>query len=228
MAAAAAPPNRRRRVPERTRAAILAAAVREFAQHGLEGARTENIAIAAGVNKALIHYYFRNKQTLYGAVLDSVFSGLAERMRAVLARKLSPQEKLLAYAGAHFDYIASHPVYPRLVQREMMRGPGSPHVRRIVSRYLRPLAEKVTAVLREGMRSGEFRDVHPLHFVISIIALNIFYVGSAPVLGMVMGDDPLRPRRLAERRHAVLDFIAAGLFSGGRQAKPKVRRKEAI
>src|ERR1700687_1220068 len=69
-----------RRQPEQTSAAILDAAMREFAHEGLAGARIDAIARAAGVNKALLYYYFSDKESLYGAVLDRVFEGLAQRV----------------------------------------------------------------------------------------------------------------------------------------------------
>src|SRR5690349_15726675 len=107
--------------PEQTRAAILDAATREFSREGLAGARTDAIAREAGVNKALLYYYFHDKESLYAAVLDRVFTGLKARINAALEQPVSPRERLLAYAGAHFDYIAEHPEYPRLMSREMMR-----------------------------------------------------------------------------------------------------------
>jgi len=83
--------------PEESRAAILQAAVREFSREGVAGARTDAIARAAGVNKALLYYYFKDKETLYGAVLDQVFGGLQESIGAALSSDLPPREKLLAY-----------------------------------------------------------------------------------------------------------------------------------
>ena len=64
--------------PEESRAAILRAAAQEFAEHGIAGARTDAIARAARVNKALLYYYFKDKETLYGAVLDKVQKKLQE------------------------------------------------------------------------------------------------------------------------------------------------------
>src|SRR5204863_4419957 len=107
--------------PEESRAAILNAAITEFSHEGPAGARTDAIARAARVNKALLYYYFKDKDTLYSAVLDQVFGGLTESIQAALSTDLPPREKLLAYVGAHFDYIAGHPLYPRIVQGEMMR-----------------------------------------------------------------------------------------------------------
>src|SRR5437773_9948366 len=102
--AAHASSRRGPRNADRTRAAILDAATREFATEGMAGARIDAIARAARVNKALLYYYFRNKEALYGAVLDRVFAGLAERVRAALETDAPPRERVLAYAGAHFDY----------------------------------------------------------------------------------------------------------------------------
>ena len=87
--------------PEESRAAILEAAVHEFSREGVAGARTDAIARAAGVNKALLYYYFKDKETLYGAVLDQVFGGLTSTLLKMLSSSdLPPRKKLLAYVGA--------------------------------------------------------------------------------------------------------------------------------
>jgi TetR/AcrR family transcriptional regulator len=200
--------------PEQSRAAILQAAVREFAHEGIAGARTDAIARAAGVNKALLYYYFKDKEALYGAVLDQVFGGLIACVGEVLSRDLPPREKIIAYAGAHFDYVASHPLYPRIVQGEMMgagRGRAN-HLERIVKKYFRPLFGRVAEVLKRGQTDGEFRPVDPMHFVPSMIAVIVFYFTSAPVMRLMSGKDPMSPERVAARRAAVLDFISAALF----------------
>jgi TetR/AcrR family transcriptional regulator len=200
--------------PKQSRAAILEAAVDEFAWQGVAGARTDAIARAAKVNKALLYYYFKDKEALYGAVLDHVFGDLLVKVGEVLSRDLPPREKILAYADAHFDYIARHPRYPRIVQGEMM-GPGrgkSQHLERIVKKYFQPLFGRLSEVLRQGKASGEFRAVDSMHFVPSMIALIVFYFTSAPVTRIMTGKDPMSPDRLAARRAAVLDFIAHALF----------------
>ena len=148
-----------RRHPEKSRAAILRAAVAEFAEHGIAGARTDAIAHAARVNKALLYYYFKDKDALYEAVLDHVFSGLRERLMPVLESDLEPREKMLEYVGRYFDYIAANPRFPRVVQAEWMRmGPkGSPQMLRIAREYFAPIYRRVAEMLREGMReTGSF------------------------------------------------------------------------
>jgi len=175
--------------PEESRAAILDAAAREFAQYGIAGARTDAIAREAHVNKALLYYYFNDGD-------------------------LPPKDKMLAYVGAYFDFIASNQLYPRLMQREMMRAREgeTQQFEKLVKAYIQPIFMRVSQVLQEGIGRGEFRPVKPEHFVPSIVAMIVFYFSSAPMMQKIVGFNPLAPQRVAERRAAVLDFVSAALF----------------
>jgi len=200
--------------PEESRAAILKAAVAEFADLGIAGARTDAIARAAHVNKALLYYYFKDKDALYQAVLDYVFSGLRERVMPVLECELPPRQKMLEYLGAYFDYIAANPRIPRLVQAEWMRAGGkdSAPLQRIAREYFAPILGKLAELLREGIEAGEFRAVNPMDFLPSVAALVVFYFSAAPLIKTLMKVDPLSEERIRERRAFVLDFISTALF----------------
>lgn len=207
--------SRTRRNPEKSRTAILRSAVAEFAEHGIAGARTDAIARAARVNKALLYYYFKDKDALYGAVLDHVFSGLRDRVMPVLESDLEPRQKLLEYVGRYFDYIAANPRFPRVVQGEWMRmGPrGNPPMLRIAREYFAPIYRRVAEMLREGAETGQFRAVNPMDFLPSLVGIIIFYFSTAPAMKTLLKLDPLSKKRIAERREFVLDFISAALFS---------------
>ena len=200
--------------PEESRAAILHAAAQEFAEHGIAGARTDAIARQAKVNKALLYYYFKDKETLYGAVLDHAFSGLKSTVFHVLDGDESPREKFLNYVGTYFDFVAANQVYPKLMQREMMRARQgqSPHIEKVIKNYLQPIFLRVSELLRKGIAEGEFRPIDPVHFVPSMISMIVFYFSSAPVMQRIVHFNPLSPERIAERRAAVLDFVSAALF----------------
>jgi TetR/AcrR family transcriptional regulator len=203
--------------PEKTRAAILKAALEEFSHEGVAGARTDEIARRAGVNKALLYYYFKDKEGLYAAVLEQVFSGMYQRVGSVLDRTdLPPRERLLLYVRTHFDYIASAPVYPRLVQREFMRSSGralTPAASRIMERFGKPLYNRVEKLIQEGISTGDFRRVDPVQTVTSIIGTIVFYFISMPAQQFMHAADPGSPERIALRRAAVLDFICAAIFN---------------
>jgi|SRR5579864_6879538 len=199
--------------PEESRAAILQAAVREFAREGVAGARTDAIAQSAGVNKALLYYYFKDKEALYQAVLDNVFSGVRAAIRNALAQDLPPREKLCAYVRAHFDYIASNSHYQRLVHAEFLRAGKDPsRLQGVAKQFFRPIFADLTVLLKEGTKSGDFRQVDPVHFIPSMIAVIVFYFTTAPIIKVVTGFDLSSSERVAERRAAVVDFISAALF----------------
>jgi TetR/AcrR family transcriptional regulator len=201
--------------PEKSRAAILRAAVAEFAEHGIAGARTDAIARAARVNKALLYYYFKDKDALYEAVLDHVFSGLRDRVMPVLESELEPREKLLEYAGQYFDYIAANPRFPRVVQGEWVRmGPkGNPRMMRIAREYFVPIYRRVAEMLGEGAKKGQFRAVNPIDFLPSIVGIIIFYFSTAPAMKTLLKIDPLSKERIAERRKFVLEFISTAMLT---------------
>lgn len=220
--------------PEESRAAILKAAVREFAREGVAGARTDAIARFAGVNKALLYYYFKDKESLYEAVLDEVFGGVRTAIHNALSQKISPRERLKAYVHAHFDYIASNPLYPRIVQAEFLRaGNDNTRVQRVAKQYFWPTFADLAALLKEGASSGDFRPVDPIHFIPSMIAVIVFYFTTAPIMKVMIKSDPFSAERLAERRAAAEDFISAALFAPSTQlstpagiAGSTTRRKE--
>jgi Tetracyclin repressor-like, C-terminal domain len=99
-------------------------------------------------------------------------------------------------------------------------GHGSPHLQRVAKRYFFPLYTRLTTVIGEGIDSGVFRPIDPLHFIPSMVALVVFYFISAPIMKSVIGVDPLSPDKIAERRAAVLDFISAALL-----VRPEPMRK---
>lgn len=205
----------RARNAEQSRQGILRAAMDEFAREGIAGARIDFIARAAGVNKALLYYYFEDKERLYGEVLDYVFSQLTSRIFPVLDSDLPPREKIVRYVQTYFDAVASVPEVPRILQQEMMRAgrDGSPHLQRIGKKYISPLALRVQSMLRDGIARKEFRPVDPQHFALTIAASVVFYFTCAPMLRAVLHFDPLAPTRTAERREAVLDFLTHALFA---------------
>jgi TetR/AcrR family transcriptional regulator len=209
--------------PEQSRAAILQAAVREFSREGVAGARIDAIARSARVNKALLYYYFKDKEALYSAVLDQVFGGLTVAVNPAFALNVPPREKILSYVRAHFDYVAAHPLYPRIVQGEMMSTGrnGSSQLDRIVKQYFRPLAGQLSQVLSEGMAAGDFRPVDPMQVVPSMISVIVFYFINAAAMRSMTGIDPLQPKQIASRRAAVLDFISAALLQ---RSTPQRRR----
>ena len=210
-------PTQTRSNPDRadqTRTRILEAATREFSANGLAGARTERIAEAAGVNKALLYYYFRSKEALYAASLEAVAARLAMTNMSVLTQDCSPGERILRTALNHFDRIYSQPVFQNLLQQEMIRlrkgefSIPSP----LVEKLFKPMGDKMLAVAEEGIRTGELIPVEPTQIGYAVFGPNVFYFLSAPMMRIIAESDPLHPSALEFRRKAAIEFLGQAVF----------------
>jgi TetR/AcrR family transcriptional regulator len=199
---------------DQTRARILDAATREFSANGLAGARTERIAEAASVNKALIYYYFRSKDALYAAALEAVAGRMAATGMSVLNLDCSAGERLLRSALNHFDRIYSQPVFQNLMQQEMirLRKGESNAANSLVEKLFKPLGDRMLAVAEEGIRSGELIPVESSQVTYSALGANVFYFLSAPMMRLIAGADPLERSALEFRRKASAEFLGQAIF----------------
>jgi TetR/AcrR family transcriptional regulator len=193
-----------------TRAAILAAAARIFAKKGLAGARTDSIAAAAGVNKAMLYYYFKSKDGLYEAVVEDQFAEFNCEAIQVLSAPGSARAALLRYVDLHVDFISQRNQSAPLFQQMAMT--GHKFLKRIVRRYFAARGKALGNVITRGIRQGEFRQVDPFQTSVSIIALIVFYFSSAPVLKLLGHADAYSAVNLGRRKREVVDFIRHGLF----------------
>jgi len=206
---------------EASRQAILRAAIAEFAEQGEAGARTDAIARAAGVNKALLHYYFGTKDGLYGAALDEVFTGLLERYLERLNGPGTAGERLLRHFLAHFEHLASAGAYTRLMGHEMMRARAGEtgRIGRIVRIAFGPLQARLAAVIGEGIAAGELRSLDPGPAIGALTGANVLYIIYAPFHRELDGLDPREPAMLARQRAALLDHAASVLFADPGQGR---------
>ncbi|MFZ0212082.1 MAG: TetR/AcrR family transcriptional regulator [Candidatus Acidiferrales bacterium] len=198
---------------------ILSAAERVFAADGLAGARTEQIARAARVNKAMLYYYFDSKEKLYRAVFENLFRQAGHTIQAAMPPAASPRQAILAFVEGYFQFRIEHPNYARLMQHMMMENPEE--FRRVAREYFGPGYKELTGVIKRGTASGEFQSINPGHTVINIIAMIVFYFSGAPVHGALLRRDALDPRAVAEHKRAVVELLEHGLF------RPSARTRSA-
>ena len=197
-----------------SRQRILDAALIEFSADGLAGARTERIAAAAGVNKALLYYYFESKENLYTATLAMISARVRDSSLAVFLRPATPGERILRFALNHFDRILSQREFQSLMQQEMMRvhkGESSA-VSMLVQRVFAPVYAMFQSLVREGIASRELIEADWFQFPLAALGANVFYFLSAPVWAPIMPFDPFAPDVLAERRRALVRFLGQALF----------------
>jgi TetR/AcrR family transcriptional regulator len=197
-----------------TRARILESALSEFSAKGLAGARTEQIAEAAGVNKALLYYYFASKENLYLAALELVATRVKESTMAVLLRQATPGERLLRAALNHFDRILTQREFQTLMQQEMMRlhkgEQGALPV--LVESVFRPVFNLFESIVRDGIASGELIETDWLQMMLAGLGANVFYFLSAPVWRLILGFEPFDAKALRRRRVALMEFLGQAVF----------------
>jgi TetR/AcrR family transcriptional regulator len=197
---------------EATRRALLGAAVAEFAHRGFAGARVDEIARRASVNKQLVYHHFGNKDDLYQAALELVYAGIREHERALQLGDLPPlaaMEKLIAFS---FDYLVSHPEFVALLNDENQQ--GARHVQRSgrLQQMHSPLIALIGETLEKGARQGVFRaDMDPVNVYISIAALSYFYFSNGRTLSAIFGRKLGAPRAIAARRRHVITFALGAL-----------------
>src|ERR1700681_1272670 len=202
----------RRRDPAATRKKLLTAARREFASSGLAGARVDEIAARAGVNKQLVYHYFCDKDALYLAVLEWVYEEIRAQERKLNLAGLPPEQAIKKLIEASFDHLEAHPDFVVLLNDEN-RG-GARHVRgsRKLEAMHSPLVSMVSKILSEGVRAGVFRKgINPVHLYISIAGLSYFFFSNTPTLSAIFGKDFSGTAAKRTRRTHVVDLVMQAL-----------------
>lgn len=160
-----------------SRERILSAAKREFAECGYEGSRLGSIARKAGVNQALIHYYFRSKEQLYHEVVRRLFG--ADVTDDIQARfgpwALAPSEGLMAalYFFVNFHHGGIDPDFNKIVAREIAE--GRENIKSLLNTYFVPRIEALEEIIKNGVTAGVFETSNTLLTVLNIVSMVISF-----------------------------------------------------
>ena len=173
--------------------------------------------MAARANKAMLYYYFGDKRRLHRAVLENLLRQLRTGVYAHFKKGASPRENLRSFIADYFEFLATHPNYPRLVHREAME--KTRNFDWIVRQYLRPFHHQLTRTIEGAIAAGEFRRVNPHHTAFTIIGMITSYFAAAPILGEIAGRNLLSPAAIDERKQSVLDFIDHGLMPSSARSR---------
>jgi len=201
-----------RRDPAATRMKLLTAARREFAQNGLAGARVDEIAARAGVNKQLVYHYFGDKDALYLDVLEWVYEEIRTQERKLNLEGLPPERAIKKLIESSFDHLAAHPDFIVLLNDENRGGAGHVRNSRKLEAMHSPLVSMVSNILADGVRSGVFRKgIDAVHLYISIAGLSYFFFSNTPTLSAIFGKDLSSPAARRARRRHVVDLVMQSL-----------------
>ncbi len=150
-----------------TRDLIFAAAAAAFARDGFDGVGVDAIAHAAGVNKAMLYYHFRNKVGLYREVVSDMLQAVAKAVEQIAAGPGTADQKIGAFVETVANLRDERPWFPPLMMREMAS--GAPHLDNDTLAHMRAVFTGFTSILTAGSASGTFREVHPVMAYMSIM-----------------------------------------------------------
>lgn len=205
---------------DNTEATILKCAEEVFLERGFDGAKTTEIAKRAGVNHAMIHYYFRTKKNLFNVIFEEKISLLASSFSASFAQDIPFFDKVRHTVETHFDFIAENPrllmfLYTEIVnddeRKQMMATNILPKAKGFLDELEKGIAEEIS--------KGTIRDIRPIEVLLNIIALNVTTFLAFPLMEVVLGKGDEVTRIMAERKESNVDFIINGMKSD--TPKPK-------
>lgn len=206
------PMRTRQRDAAATRAALLSTAISEFAAKGYSGARVDEIAKRAGVNKQLLYHYFGNKDDLYRIALEKVYSEIREKEQGLDLGNLSPLDAMRTLVGYSFDYLFEHPEFIKLVSDENAQGARHASQSEGLTEMHWPLVELLRETLERGASEGVLRDdMDPINVYISIAGISYFYFSNNPTLSAIFGKKLNSPEEIARRRRHVIEFALSAL-----------------
>ncbi|MEO6038306.1 MAG: TetR/AcrR family transcriptional regulator [Saprospiraceae bacterium] len=189
---------------------IFDAAHEVFMQKGMDGAKMQEIADRAGINKALLHYYYRSKEKLYEMVARAIISRAVPIIREFLETDYPLEEKMRRFVHFYIDLISRNPYVPIFVISEMNKHPDR-FIEAVLPKEL-PKPEMFFQQVEAEIAAGRIRAVKPQHLLVNMVSLCIFPFVAKPMMRIVIGMNTQEMRLFLEEREAeVLRFIQASL-----------------
>jgi TetR/AcrR family transcriptional regulator len=190
---------------------IFDAAQKIFVEKGYNGARMEEIAKEAQINKSLLHYYYRTKEKLFGAIFAKVAKLVIPRVISFIESDAPLFEKIEVFVETYIDLISKNPYIPNFVISEINRNPDS--IGRILAEATGVLElnaiEKFSKVIDKEVEKGTIKPIKPEQLIVNIIALCIFPFVARPILQTIIfkNDKKLYKDFIESRKKEVTSFI---------------------
>ena len=198
----------RQRDAARTRAEILAVAMREFADRGYAGSRIDDIAERMRTTKRMIYYYFGSKEQLFIAVLEQAYSEIRGAEQALDVEGLDPVSAIRRLAELTYDHHTAHPEFLRLVSIENIHHGAHITKSERLSTLAHPVLDLISRILERGAEEGVFRpgvDAIDVHMMISSFC--VFPIANRYTFRAIFGRDLLDGSRRDEHRTMVGDMV---------------------
>ncbi|MBL6945119.1 MAG: TetR family transcriptional regulator [Rhodospirillales bacterium] len=202
----------RKRDPEARRRRLEDAAREEFSTKGLEGARVDEIARRAGVNKQLVYHYFGNKDGLYLHILEQTYEAMVNAKVSLQLGNIPPFEAIEKLVAFTFDYIVENRDFVALLNDENIH--RGRHIKK--SQQVHPTHSEMIRILDDILRRGEEdgtlrRGIDTIQFYITLSGMCYFYFANIHTLSVVFGRDLNSAEALATRRTHIIETVMASV-----------------
>lgn len=201
---------------------IVEAAKKVFVKEGMLGARMQQIADEANINKALLHYYFRSKEKLFQVVFEDAVKDFLPRIMQVFGSEAHLFDKIYQFVEEYLTMVKQNPYLPMFILHEMSTRPEK--LADFMSKMDRgtPLIKKS---VQEAVEEGIIRPIEPVHLFVNIVSLCAFPIIAKPmIMGIFMeGNNASYEKFLQERKNQVADFIINSIKIEKKQDEGEVR-----
>ena len=202
----------RRNDPERTKRDILAVATKEFADHGLSGARVDAIAARTRTTKRAIYYYFGSKEALYIAVLEKAYGDIRAVEASLHLEDLEPEAAIRKLVDYTITYHEENPDFARLVSIENIHRAEYLTVSKSIQSLNVAIIRITEDIVRRGQEQGIFRvDTDPVDLHMLISAFCFFRVSNRYTFGAIFNQDFSRPECLEKHKRMIGDAVLSWL-----------------
>lgn len=190
---------------------IVEAAKTVFIQKGMDGARMQEIATEAGINKALLHYYFRTKAKLFEKIFSLVFKDIFAVLQMAVMKEISFEQFLEQFINEYIALLKRKPYIPQFIIHEINRNPD-----RIVNEMKNTQFDKqqLFDMIEQAAYEKLIRPIPPVHIITNILALCIFPFVAKPIItGFALdGDKEKYKAYIDERSEQVIAFVKNAIF----------------
>ncbi len=191
---------------DNTEEKILEAAHSVFVQKGMDGTRMQEIADTAGINKALLHYYFRTKQKLFEAIFKKVFQQIFPKIEFLILSDQPIEEKLGFFIDQYIDVLLKNPFIPIFILKEINR---DPEFLATVMKKQGINPNQIFTMFEKEMEAGKIRKMDPRELMVNVLGLSIFPFAAKPLMKLMLfeNDKKAYAQFLENRKTTVKDFV---------------------
>ena len=195
------------KIDQTTEEAILAAARKVFTAKGMAGARMQDIADGAGINKSLLHYYFKNKEKLFEVIFLQEAEKFFPKINLIFQSDAPLFEKLEHFVNEYIDEMIENPYLPWFILNELNRD-ADQFLKKVWGLSARPKPAKFLEQMEKEIKKGTIKRINPVHLLMNLLSMTIFPFVAKPMLSRTLQINEVQFRQLMEqRRKEIPKFI---------------------